>query len=351
MLQMKSVRVECSSPYEVVICDGLLTEVVGAFPAGKEGSTAYVLTDENVAPLYLDSLETGLRRSFRDVKAVVIASGEEHKTLDTVGHILGELARLGATRSDTLFCLGGGVVTDTGGLAAALYMRGIDVVNVPTTILAAADAAVGGKNGVDLPTGKNLVGTFKQPKRVICDVSAFTTLDNMNISNGIAEIIKCGIIADQELFELLERNTSDTLDFADIITRSVKIKADFIRKDEFDNGERAKLNFGHTVGHAIEKLSGYKTPHGFAVAIGMALLCQNSRVTRLLQRYELPVATEFTSEQIVNAAMNDKKKDGDSINVIFPSENIGECRVKRVTFAKFQREVESGLVYVRDCKT
>lgn len=243
--------------------------------------------------------------------------------------------------------LGGGVVGDVAGFAAASYLRGIDFIQIPTTLLACVDSSVGGKTAIDLKAGKNLAGAFYQPKLVIADFETLSTLTDGIFADGMAEVIKYGVIFDKAFFEFLRDNEAkDNLEY--VITRCVELKRDIVNADEKEKGVRALLNFGHTVGHAIEKCSGYKIPHGSAVAVGMVIIsraaykcsfCDENYadiIASLNKKYSLPVSTDFSASELSSAAMADKKRAGDKIKLIIP-EALGNCVIKSVPTSELEK--------------
>ncbi len=297
-----------------------------------------IITDENVKALY--------GSSFPKAPVITIGTGERIKTLATVESILKELIRLGCDRSGFIVGIGGGIVCDIAGFAASVYLRGIPFGFVSTTLLSQVDASVGGKNGVNLDAYKNMVGVFNQPAFVICDPDLLRTLPETEISNGMAEIVKHALIADASLFDFIEANWEKALGLDhEIIHRlvadSVRIKSAIVCQDEKETGERRKLNFGHTIGHAVEKLE--PVGHGRAVAIGIAAAARFSRskkqldplaVTRiieLLNHLNLPTDLTYGDEDIIRAAGKDKKKQGDRLFFVF-LEKIGRARVESIEF-------------------
>lgn len=308
------------------------------------------MTDSNIAPLYADRLDASLRRTGFDPVRYVIPAGEKSKNAGTLISLLNFMAESKLTRTDTVFALGGGVVGDLAGLAAALYMRGIGLVQLPTTLLAAVDSSVGGKTAVDLDAGKNLAGAFYQPDLVICDTETLKTLPGAEFSNGCAEVIKYAFIRDAELLGLLDRNA----DIDEIIYRCISIKRDIVTVDERDTGERQLLNFGHTFGHAIEKCSNFTIPHGSAVAIGMAVmtaaaikkgLCGKDcldALTEILHKCNLPVRTEYTSNELFDTVLSDKKRTQDTITLVVPR-RLGFCELMKVTLGEAREFLELGL--------
>ena len=311
---LHTVEVGGTAPYAISIGPGLLRD--GALLAATlRGRHALIVSDANVAPLYLHRVEAGLRGARPDLRIGrhVIAPGEGEKTLANFGGVIEALAELGATRDASVIALGGGVIGDMAGFAAACWMRGIDCVQVPTTLLAMVDSSVGGKTAVDIPQGKNLVGAFHPPRAVIADTSALHSLPPRELRAGLAEVIKYGAIRDPLFFHWLaaEREAllrGEAAAIAQGIARSCEHKAEIVERDPLEKGERALLNLGHTFGHAIETEQGYGAPHndnlnhGEAVAVGMVLAARLSAalgmapardtetLRELLAAYGLPTA-------------------------------------------------------------
>ncbi|MDQ3286840.1 MAG: 3-dehydroquinate synthase [Pseudomonadota bacterium] len=301
-------------PYAISIGAGLLDDA-SLLTSTMHGRHALIVSDANVAPLYADRLEATLRAARPELQLArfVMPAGEDHKNLACFGDALAALATLGATRDATIVALGGGVVGDLAGFAAACWMRGIDVVQVPTTLLAMVDSSVGGKTAVDLPAGKNLVGAFHPPRGVVADTATLRSLPERELRAGLAEVVKYGAIFDAGFLDWLDEHAEallarDDAALAEAIVRSCRFKADVVARDPFERGERALLNFGHTFGHAIEAEQGYagsgrdNLNHGEAVSVGMVLAARlsaslglsppddSTRLRRLLQRFGLPVA-------------------------------------------------------------
>jgi len=261
------------------------------------------------------------------------------------------LAENEITRNDVIVALGGGVTGDLAGFAAATYMRGMSYVQIPTTLLAMVDSSVGGKTAIDLDSGKNLVGAFWQPKIVICDYSTLLTLPEENYREGCAEVVKYGILRDGELLDLLE-NSKDNIE--DIIKKCIEIKRDIVQEDEFDKGTRGLLNLGHTVAHAVEKLTEYKVSHGEAVSVGLAVILKSAaksgdcsqelcdRVLSLLARLGLPVTTECSEEDILENIDHDKKRSGNEILLIIPLA-VGKCEMRKMSLRDARNYLECGL--------
>lgn len=314
MSSVQTVEVASAQPYTISIGAGLLND--GALIAASlRGRHALIVSDANVAPLYAAHVEQSLHSARPDLRLghFAMPAGEDHKTLAIFGDVLGALAALGATRDATVVALGGGVVGDLAGFAAACWMRGIDVVQLPTTLLAMVDSSVGGKTAVDLPAGKNLVGAFHPPRAVIADTTTLRTLPDRELHAGLAEVVKYGAIFDAGFLDWLHANADallarDNAALAEAIARSCRFKAEVVARDPFEHGERALLNFGHTFGHAIEAEQGYagsgrdSLNHGEAVAVGMVLAARmahrlgmapvsdTTRLIALLQRFGLPTA-------------------------------------------------------------
>lgn len=338
---MKKLHIAASSEYDVLICGGLLNAAGGYFAeAVGYGGKVAIIAGEQVTALYADALGTALRSAGYEVHTFSFPGGEGCKNLATYEHILRFLSDNHFTRSDTVAALGGGTTGDLAGFAAATYRRGMKLIQLPTTLLAAVDSSVGGKTAVNLDSGKNQVGCFYQPHLVLCDTTTFATLPERELKSGMGEIVKYGVLGGEELFSLIERGSNGIKD-EELIARCVEIKRGYVTADEFDAGARMLLNFGHTVAHAIEKCSDYTVPHGFAVAAGMAIIaraastrgiCDASLPARLcavLERLGLPTATDIPADALCAAALSDKKLSGGQLRLIVP-EAIGRCRVQPI---------------------
>jgi len=309
----------------------------------KIGQKYAIITDKKVQGLYGNVLKRYL--NYNGIKADIFPfqNGEKQKTLQTVEKLADQMIKAGYQRKDAIIALGGGVVGDVAGLLASIYMRGIPLIQIPTTLLSMVDSSIGGKTGVNLKSGKNLIGTFYQPKMVFIDQRFLKTLSPKQIKNGLAEIIKYGVIKDKELFEYIEKNLEkilnlERLPLKNIISRSIEIKSKIVEKDEKEGRERMILNYGHTYGHAIEKQSNYKLLHGYAISIGMVLankfavksgiLKQDDadRIKTLLKNTGLPTTTvkKPTKKQL----MTDKKADKDHLNFILPR-RIGQVTIHK----------------------
>lgn len=345
---MISVEVKASRDYEIRIEMGSMVRAGEYIRQVVEGNHAVVVTDTTVRELYLDTVEKSLRQAGFVTDVFTIPSGEKSKDADHYIELLEFLADKTVTRSDVLVALGGGVVGDLTGFAAATFLRGVRFVQIPTTLLAAVDSSVGGKTAIDLRAGKNLAGCFYQPALVVCDCEALRTLNPEIFSDGMAEVIKYGAIADRDLWEKLKKPIWPQIE--EIVARCVSIKRDIVEKDEYDLGVRQYLNFGHTIGHAIERNSGYQISHGRAVAMGMALAtemsvslgaceygCQ-SEMTEMLERYGLPTETTYTAQQLIGPMLTDKKRSGDSVSFILLRQ-IGACFARKMSIQEMEQRV------------
>lgn len=376
---MTTVRVTASRKYDVMIGRGLLGEAGALLAPLFKGRRLAVVTDSTVAALYADTVTEALESAGFAVYRFVFPAGERSKCMKTYAELLGFLAEKRLSRSDGIVALGGGVVGDLAGFAAATYLRGIGYVQIPTTLLAAVDSSVGGKTGIDLDAGKNLCGAFYQPRLVICDTNTLTSLDRETFACGAAEVIKYGVIRDGELFALLENSADSFMSIPSssavsdsvmntaerIIAICVDIKRSVVEEDETESGIRACLNFGHTAAHSIEKQSHYTIPHGTAVAAGMGIAAAyaerigrlapacGARLADLLHSYGLPSgcdeciarfglpADDFSPEMLAEAAMSDKKAEGKEIRLVLPT-GIGECELVKTPTERLTDFMKSG---------
>lgn len=266
-----------------------------------------------------------------------IPEGEKSKQIDTYSDVLQTLVENGFTRTDCVVAVGGGVVGDLAGFAAATYMRGIDFYNVPTTVLSQVDSSIGGKTAIDFGGYKNIVGAFYPPRAVLIDPDTLKTLPARQISNGLSEAVKMALTSDEELFQIFEKsNISDSLDV--VIERALYIKKQVVEQDEFEGGLRKILNFGHTLAHAIESAEGMENYyHGECVALGMIPMCSSSvreRLIPVLERLNLPTKIDFDKETLINAASHDKKMSGDSITVVYVK-TAGSFELKKISFSEY----------------
>ena len=340
-----------SKTYEVKIGSGLLAKAGELAASVHTPANAVIVTDSTVDKLYSETLTKSLKAAGYKVFETAIPAGEQSKNAEILINVLNFMAECRLTRADTVFALGGGVVGDLAGLAAVLFMRGIGLVQLPTTLLAAVDSSVGGKTAIDLKTGKNLIGAFYQPDLVICDTDTLQTLPQSEFSNGCAEVIKYGFIRDASVFDRL---LSDPFDTGAVITRCVEIKRDVVCADERDTGERQLLNFGHTFGHAVEQRSDFTIPHGSAVAVGMALmtkaavkkgLCDPDCLVilkTLLTRYNLPFSTSFSEDELFDTVLTDKKRLSDQLTLVVPRKP-GRCDLMKLPIAEVRKFLHLGL--------
>ena len=342
---MITVPVNASNNYNIYIDSGLLKTSGEIIEAAAGGERAFLITDSNVDDYYGDVVAKSLGLAGYEVIKHVFPAGEESKNINTLSGILSHMASAHISRKDVAVALGGGVVGDMAGFASAVYMRGIKYVQLPTTVLSAVDSSVGGKTAVDLPEGKNLAGAFHQPSAVICDTATFNTLSERDFNNGFAEVIKYAVIADGGLFPMLKESNID-----EIIKRCVEIKAEIVGEDEFESGRRQVLNFGHSIGHAYEKLSDYELLHGEAVACGMVKITEiaekrglcSPELTELLKNalkgFNLPLYADYSPQETVRVMKMDKKASGDYINLILPLK-AGEVVIEKTEIRRFEDEL------------
>ena len=342
---MKQLQIEGTSGPSTILVGAPLRHLPRYLPAPEP----VILTDQHVAGLYAGQFPAG--------HVITIGTGEAVKTLDTVQRIFAELVAIEADRSSFIVGIGGGLVCDVAGFVASTYLRGVRFGFVPTTLLAQVDASVGGKNGVNFGGYKNMVGTFNQPEFVLCDLDLLGTLPETQLQCGFAEIVKHAAIADANMFAYLEQNTDRALDLdleviENLVHQSLVIKSTIVNKDEKETGERRKLNFGHTFGHAIEKVTG--VAHGQAVSLGMVLAAELSRkrglitteetyrIRALLERLKLPTRMPFDQAAVLEALGKDKKREGDHMHFIL-LEELGKAVVTEILLS----ELRSSLVVAK----
>ena len=351
---MSTVHIPASAPYDVQIGPGLLCGLGDTLKALCPKAGRYlVVTDDAVGPLWLAIVRDSLQKADLSFSAYTLPHGEASKTADHLVKILNFAASEHFTRADVFLALGGGMVGDLAGFAAACYMRGVAYIQLPTTLLAAIDSSVGGKTAVDLPAGKNLMGAFWQPKAVLCDTDTLRTLPEADFTSGCAEVIKTAILFDEPLFRQLEREGKD-FDRQALIARCVEHKRDVVAEDERDTGRRVLLNLGHTLGHAVEAESGFSLTHGQAVAIGTATVCRAAakyglclpevpeRVDALLQKFGLPIRTDAPFDALMERMLSDKKRAGGTISVVVP-EKLGRCAVRPMATDEAAAFMKAGL--------
>lgn len=352
---MEIVHVNASKNYDVKIGKGLLActanEIRSVCPNVKKTA---IISDDNVYSLYGDILKKTLEDGGYDVISFVFPNGEQSKSTDTFADILNFLAENEITRSDVIIALGGGVTGDIAGFCAACFLRGIGFIQIPTTLLAMVDSSVGGKTAVNLKSGKNLAGAFYQPELVLCDTDVLNTLSSDDFADGVAEIIKYGMICDKALFDFIKnKNVNDDVEY--VIRTCVEIKAKIVHRDEFDTGERQLLNFGHTIGHAIEKCGNYAIHHGSAVALGMVIMSKGAykcgycekdysfELTKIAQKYGLPTNVPYSSDELYNITLSDKKRNGNFTNIVIPID-IGNCKIQTIPSNQLLEIIQKGIL-------
>lgn len=351
---MRKIHVDLGpKAYDIEIEAGLLDKVGERvrklLPKARQ---AVIITDSNVGPLYAGRLTESLQKAGLATAVIVIPAGEQSKNMRQLAEVLEVIAVRGLTRSDVLLTLGGGVTGDLGGFAAASYMRGIAFVQIPTSLLAQIDSSVGGKVAVDLQAGKNLAGAFYQPKAVYIDPLLLQTLPVRFLHDGLAEAIKYGCISDAALFAALERCQNDAELLAaseDVIADCCSIKVRIVEQDEFDTGLRMLLNFGHTLGHAVEQYYGYSGyTHGEGVAVGMYQLTQRTeqlgltapgtaqKLAAVLEKYGLPLEVQAPRQELLAVMGHDKKKQGQSMTLII-IDKIGSGRLQKIDWQELPK--------------
>lgn len=337
---MSKVSVKAANgSYDILIGNGLLN-ALGKIVLELGFSKAAIVTDDNVDALYSGIIEKSLSNNKVSYAKIVIPSGEQSKSQKELFNIYNGLIENGINRNDLVIALGGGVVGDIAGFAASTYMRGIAFMQIPTTLLSQVDSSVGGKVAIDLPAGKNLIGAFYQPVLVISDMDTLSTLDERQFCAGMAEVLKYACISDGSLIPIIESKNMEQ-----IVRRCCEIKADYVNEDPFDRGCRTELNFGHTVGHAIEVLSKYTLLHGECVAIGMYAMARageklgitqegtSKEILRMLKILGLKAEIEFNIEDIVALMAKDKKVTADGINVVM-LEKVGKAVIVKLKMEK-----------------
>ena len=371
---MQTLSIHCSKSYNILIGQGLLDQAGEIISPLCPDSKLCVITDSNVKGLYggdNNPLYRSLKQAGHKVFEYVFPAGEANKTMTTIEGILDFLAAHHFDRNDVLIALGGGVTGDMTGFAAAIYMRGIRFIQIPTTLLACVDSSIGGKTGVDLPAGKNLAGAFWHPELVVIDPAVFATLTPNLWRDGLAEMIKAGMIADASILQDLAGQTETVAGqdepFADssepirnltsLIVKALQVKAAIVEADEREAGQRQLLNFGHTIGHAIEECSNFAISHGHAVAIGSVLAAAgaerlgwsaggNADLLRdLLLKYGYDLDPGFDAPALANAALSDKKRRGDQITIVYPV-RPGNCKLKLLPIDDLQQFIAFGLDYL-----
>lgn len=349
---MQRITITASSPYEVLVGSGLLSQAGTEIRRISHAIRVMMVTDDQVGLLYGQQVRKSLEQAGFLVSCFVFPHGEASKNLETTAQLYEAMVRHHLTRSDLVVALGGGVVGDLAGFAAATFLRGIDLVQLPTTLLAQIDSSVGGKTAVDLPSGKNLVGAFWQPKLVLCDILALSTLPEKTLYDGMAEAIKYAMIGCPKLIPLLKESQGR---MEEIVAQCIKEKQRLVEEDERDTGARLLLNFGHTIGHAIEQHYHYqKYTHGQAVAIGMVMMTSLASrfsppdeqvmptLLELLNRYSLPTWDEANPQQLAKVALGDKKRQLDTIRLVVVPK-VGESNIIPMPVSRFMELMSEGL--------
>lgn len=350
---MQKVTVNASKSYDILIGSGLLSSLGAEAKKLGKAQKICLVSETNVYPLHGAKAEESLKNAGFTVFSFVFPAGEASKCAATYLELLNFMAEKQLTRSDMIVALGGGVVGDLAGFAAATFLRGIRFIQVPTTLLAAVDSSVGGKTAIDLPIGKNLVGAFCQPSLVLCDTDTLNTLPEDIFRDGCAEVIKYSILYEKAFFDYLTE-TGLNFDRERVIKRCVEMKRDVVMEDEFDTGMRMKLNLGHTVGHGVEARSQFSLSHGKSVAIGTAIISRAAAKKGLLSQsdaeaivntltaYGLPTATEYTAHELYTFALSDKKRSGGTVPLIIPRE-IGHCDIIPTPVDELESLIQAGL--------
>ena len=361
MLEMKRIRLELKSKtdrsYDVLVGRGILAGLHSEIQRLGSFSSYGLVTDELVRPLVAEPLQNQLRSHSIDTTLIALPPGESAKTIETVLDLCQQLLAQGFDRRSLLLAVGGGVVGDIAGFASAIYMRGIPYVQVPTTLLAQVDSSLGGKTGVDLPSGKNLLGAFHQPRIVLSDLDVLTSLSSDARRDGFSEVIKAALIDDPELFSVLEREGADLLDtdnphLETIIAKACEVKCRVVNRDELESGLRRILNFGHTLGHALEAATNYDISHGQAVATGMAVAIRFSqrwagltqdeadRALALIKNLGLPTELpgDIHSESLLSALEKDKKIQAGICHFVLIS-NIGQAVIHSIPVEELRQSL------------
>ena len=345
-------------PYDVHVGTELLGEVGAIARDVCAGEAACVVSDSTVAPLYAGTVLDSLAAAGFDATLVTFPAGERNKRLSTMSDLLEEVAESGLTRDDAIVALGGGVTGDMGGFCAASYLRGIQVVQVPTSLLAMVDSSVGGKVAVDLEHGKNLAGAFWQPSAVIADVDCLASLDHALLTDSCGEVVKHAVLADGDLLDSLTASPLNGPDversrMVDVVTENVDIKREVVDADETEHGVRQTLNLGHTIGHAVEAASDFSLGHGTCVAIGMCCMARatealgwssheaTERITAAVSAHGMPTDTALDHDTLFRFATHDKKRHGDGMNVCV-ARDVEDVIVRRISLAEFRHLVDLG---------
>jgi len=330
---MKTIEINIpNKEYKVHIKNGLLYDVDKYIDVNRE---IVIVTDDFIPKMYLNVLKTKIPNPL----IFEVSMGESSKSIDTVYNIINDMIKENISRGALIIALGGGVIGDLTGFISSIYMRGIDYIQIPTTLLSQIDSSVGGKVGINSKNMKNSIGSFYQPKIVLIDPNTLNTLSDKEFNNGIAEMIKYGLIADKNLFyDVLEKDVKENIE--EYISTCIKIKRNLIINDEYDKGDRQLLNFGHTIGHAIEQDSNYNLLHGEAVSVGMSLISLDTNyhndLIKVLNKYNLPVKYEYDIETIYNYIKTDKKVNNNKLNIIIIKE-VGNGLIKKINLKEIKK--------------
>lgn len=334
---MKVIKVKASKNYDIIVSGGFEDFKITALEKIK-GEKVAVITDTNVSPLCLEAVEKLLIG--KTVYKFVIKAGEESKNAQTYIQLVNDIAKAGLSRKSTIIGLGGGVVGDLSAFVASTYMRGVSYIAIPTSLLAMVDSSVGGKTGIDLDAGKNLLGTFFQPDAVYINTECLKTLPKREMISGLGEIMKYAFID-----ERIKPSDLDNINYEDLIVKSLEIKRDIVERDEKESGERMLLNFGHTIGHAIEKLYNYKLSHGECVVKGMAYAVEISNklgylsdsdtatCLNFIKSTAVSLDKEFTKEEILSVVKSDKKADGNYVNFVL-TKGFANSFIEKIDLSK-----------------
>ncbi|MFI3229078.1 MAG: 3-dehydroquinate synthase [Bacillota bacterium] len=340
---MKTIHVATDNDYNVLIGEGLVAKLGTLVNEVKKVCSVLVVSDSNVAPLHMQKVVSSLESCGYSTKTFVFKAGEESKTVATYMEIITYLAQNKFNRTDLVVALGGGVVGDMAGFAAATYMRGIDYIQVSTTLLSSIDSSVGGKVAVDLPEGKNLLGAFHQPKLVVIDTDLLQTLPETFWLDGMGEAVKYAVMCGGYCYSIMNNMTIKE-NIVDFIYECVRIKRDIVVEDEKEGGVRKLLNLGHTIGHAIEKESAFTITHGRAVMMGLQYITHISQklglldektvftINELLQKYEVPTCT-YSNKTLISHIGMDKKSKGDCLDIVLVKA-IGECEIREISIVE-----------------
>ncbi|MBK5253131.1 MAG: 3-dehydroquinate synthase [Peptostreptococcaceae bacterium] len=345
---MKKITINTSPSYDVIIDDNILNTVNETILEYIEPCKICIITDSTVSSLYANKVKTSLKSSGFLVIKIVFPPGEHSKSLSTYSNILEAVADEGLTKTDCIIALGGGVVGDLAGFVASSYMRGIQYIQIPTTYLAALDSSIGGKTGINLLRGKNLVGTFWNPKLVLCDPTVFNTLPTIRRMDGIAEAIKCAVVTDKSLLGPIKNNS-----YTYVIERCVSIKKSIVEADQYEESLRQLLSFGHLIGHAIEKLSGYSVSHGHAIAAGMIYEARaaykmgftdtdiSKDLETILRTLGFTPEVSYTVEELMKYVIMSKRIHKDTIDIVVPIE-IGKCKLAKLNMYQLEEYIRVG---------